>query len=86
MTQRYYEGGWARDIIRNAYVYLPPGDYEEFTNIDLSTIPNAISIPRYAYEELLDYIQKHEIGVLKTDRTEDLKIIHRLLDVLEKKP
>ena len=43
-----------------------------------------IVIDRYAYHDLLDWIKEHERDIVKTDRTEDLKIIHRLLDVLEK--
>jgi hypothetical protein len=84
--KRYFEGGWFKDIMRQSYNYLPPGEYEEFANLDLGSIQGAISIPKYAYEVLLDYIQKHEIGVLKTDRAEDLKIIHRLIDVIQKNP
>ena len=44
-----------------------------------------IVIDRRAYYDLLDWIKEHERDIVKTDRTEDLKIIHRLLDVLEKK-
>jgi hypothetical protein len=86
MTKRYYEGGWHNDIMRNAKIYLPSGEYDEFANIELNKIEGAISIPRYAYEQLLGFIREHEIGVLKTDREEDLKIIHRLLDILGAKP
>ena len=43
--------------------------------------PNIV-IDRYAYMELLDWIKEHERDIVKTDRTEDLKIIHRLLDIM----
>ena len=46
--------------------------------------PNIV-IPWRVYKyDLLPYIEKHERGVLRTDRDEDLKIIHRLLDILGK--
>lgn len=42
-------------------------------------------IPREAYDELKDWMADNDPhGVIRTDRKEDLKIIHRLLDVQEK--
>jgi hypothetical protein len=45
--------------------------------------PNIV-IHRAAYLDLLDWIKENERDIVKTDRSEDLKIIHRLLDILEK--
>lgn len=43
-----------------------------------------IVIGRYEYMDLLKFIEANEKGVVRTDRKEDLKLIHRLLDLLEK--
>lgn len=47
--------------------------------------PPDIVIDRFAYYELKDWMAKNEHDLIKTDRTEDLKIIHKLLDILAKK-
>lgn len=44
-----------------------------------------IVIDRIAYFHLLDWIKENERNIVKTDRTEDLKIIHRLFDIIEKR-
>ena len=44
-----------------------------------------ISIPRDDYEDLKEWMIEHDPhGTFKTDRKEDLKLIHRLLDIQEK--
>lgn len=78
---------WFRNYTTGDYVYWPGG------SLDVGEEPPKdvlIFIPRRAVEVLKEYLLKEEPeGLLHTDRTEDLKIIHRLLDILkavEEKP
>jgi hypothetical protein len=48
------------------------------------TLQITVRIPYVAYRSLLDYVAQTEKGVLRTDRAEDLKLVHRLLDILTK--
>jgi hypothetical protein len=81
VTKEYVKPAWYKDISRQQICYFAGGMYEVGTLIEDKP---EIVINRLAYEELLDFIRKNEHGILSTDRTEDLKIIHRLLDVLER--
>jgi hypothetical protein len=81
--KKWYRGEWYWDIKRQRLCYLPAGEYEEFA-LDENLEP-AIVIDREAYYDLLDFVRKNEKGVLSTDREEDLKIVHRLIDLMEKK-
>jgi hypothetical protein len=81
VTKEYVKPAWYKDVSRQQICYFAGGMYEIGTLIEDKP---EIIINRLAYEELLDFIRKNEHGILSTDRTEDLKIIHRLLDVLER--
>ena len=76
---------WTFDTFMNL-VYFEGGYFEEATLYDEKQGPQpTIKIPFRIYKyELLPFIEKQEKGILRTDRTEDLKILHRLLDIMEK--
>ena len=76
--KEHCDGEWFKDYVRGAICYIPPGVYEVG-----EAVKPEISIPRHAYEMLLDFIRQHETGVMRTDRTEDLKLINRLLDIIQ---
>ena len=78
---------WEKDIARQTIIHIPQqfiDDDKQYLppNSGEGTLQVDITISRYAYELLLDYIEKHEVGVVKTDRKEDLKLINRLMDLL----
>jgi hypothetical protein len=73
------QGFWFYEVSRRAYGYIPPGEYEAGAFLDASKW-----LDWHEYQDLLTYMKENERdGLLRTDRTEDLKIIHRLLDILE---
>jgi hypothetical protein len=82
MNTDYYEGGWHRQIATRMLVYIPAGNYPYGTVID--KVEGVTQINQIMYEQLLDFVRKNEHGVLETDRTEDLKLINRLLNIIEK--
>ena len=84
MTKRWFKPEWYRDIARQQIMYFEGGSFEEGELLDLEKTPPRIIMSRMAYEDLLDFIRKNEKGILSTDREEDLKIIHRLCDILQK--
>jgi hypothetical protein len=85
LNKFYFEGGWSRRIATRTIVYIPPGQYEEGSSIEPDKMSGYKELQQHEYEALLKFIRENEKGVLSTDRTEDLKVIHRLIDVLEKK-
>ncbi len=83
------KGGWDYDIRTRGIFYVPDQYIDEDKQFaDANSGPGSLqiefTIPYHAYESLVDFIAKREKGVLRTDREEDLKLIHRLLDVLTK--
>lgn len=81
MMQRYYEGGWRELPMGTALGYIRPGYYEEATEM-----PTVMVIHRNELNQLIDFLFKN--GYIKPqlgeNRTEDIKIIHRLIDVVER--
>ena len=77
-------GEWVYDPMLGAYCYYEyPKDIGEGEGIPAPD--PKIVIPRHLYEDLKDWMVKNDPhGVIRTDRKEDLKIIHRLIDVHEK--
>jgi hypothetical protein len=81
MKRRFMHGEWYYSIQHRAYAFQPPGDYDEGEMIEPTKW-----LDREEYESLVRYVKENERdGLLRTDRTEDLKIVHRLIDVLQKK-
>ena len=83
--QRWFEGGWFREPSMLGLIHIQAGYYPEIPpNIhELVDSGQAQILDYRAYRDLLDYIRKNETGILQTDRTEDLKIINRLLDIVQ---
>ena len=86
MEKRYFEGRWFFNEAFNAWCYLKPGYYEPASlpgqedflhQIDAQTIQNLI---RRLDEE--GWIKPRLDERL---RTEDLKIMHRLLDIIQQR-
>lgn len=84
VIKTFFPANWFYEPSMNSYVYVPAGYYEVGAPLNVKETPNCIIIPRPAYGDLLDFIRKTEKGVLSTDREEDLKIIHSLLDLAKK--
>ena len=77
--KRWYEGGWHRNPMRDSMVYCPPQEYEEGQIGEQVTI----EIPRREYWQLKEWMVKNDAdGVIRTDRKEDLEIIHKTLDII----
>jgi hypothetical protein len=86
MTKIEVPATWYFDGSTNCLVYYERQYIEEQDLLDPKTAPKpTIIISHHAYQDLLDWIKKNERNIVKTDRTEDLKILHRFLDILEKK-
>lgn len=72
---------WRRDIPNRRLCFYPGGMGEEGALIDDDLFT---CIPFDAYEHLKQWMKENDpYGVIRTDRVEDLKIIHRLLDLME---
>jgi len=83
--KRYYEGKWFSYPDMDSIVYRPPGQYDDTMHSDLS---QCIQIPRESISGLINFLDAE--GYLKPRlderlRVDDLKITHRLLDLLERK-
>lgn len=79
----FVEAHWYMDHSLRAFCYVPPGDYDEGVSIDPSII-----VPWKAALALIPELEAEGLLKPKLDqslRTEDLKITHRLLDIIEHK-
>lgn len=80
------EGYWFDDLMTHTWFYFPPGDYELFKEFPREKASHAVS-----YREMESLIRAlDESGWLKPKledkvRQDDLKIVHRLIDLLEKR-
>ena len=84
--ERYVNGHWFEDFARAAWVYVRAGYYEEGVQIPNNAVEHTIS--DVVIRQLIKALD--EAGWIKPRlderlRTEDLKITHRLLDLLEKR-
>ena len=82
MTKVWFKPRWFRDVSRDCLTFVRGGLWEEGSEIKDE---DCIRIPTEAYLYLREWMIENDVGVVKTDRTEDLKIIHRLIDLLEVK-
>ena len=83
---RYFEGGWEIEHLRGGYRYLAPGNYDDSLSLPDSVFSHFIS--EREMRQLIPVLEASGLIVPRLDerlRTEDLKITHRLLDLLEKK-
>ena len=78
--KRYHPGIWALDCSRRAWGYVAPGWYDESVELPFVKILNHEEI-----EQLIKALDEHGWIKPRLDerlRSEDLKITHRLLDLL----
>ena len=86
MTKQYHEPFWVWMPSKQSMCFYEGGWIEESDMFDTDKQPKpTITLSRMHYDLLKEYVQKHEKGIFKTDRVEDLKIIHRLLDLMDRK-
>lgn len=83
--ERYYEGKWVEDPSRRGLIYCKPGFYDPAKEVPEEKLGPFLS--HTEMNQLIDFLFK--AGYIKPqlgeNREEDTKIIHRLIDVLEKK-
>ena len=86
MNERYYPGRWFRLDDSWSIAYVPPGFRDAGTRIMREDFKHIIDIDE-ELNLLIDFLFKN--GYIKPqlgeNREEDTKIIHRLIDVIEKK-
>jgi hypothetical protein len=73
------------DNFARELIYIEPHEREEGTMFDRSKV--AIAIPGEHFHELAKVMEEHGLFVPKmtqATRDPDLKIIHRLIDIIEK--
>ena len=76
----YHEFFWYRDFARDSLCYKQGGYHEE----GMAVKPDLV-LPMEAYLELKQWMIENDAdGVIRTDRKEDLKLIHRLVDIIER--
>ena len=83
MAERYFEGGWHRDMGLRGFQYVAPGMYDESTWTQRADKVLSDQEAR----QLIPVLEAHGFLLPRLDerlRVEDLKITHRLLDLLEK--
>ena len=83
MRRGYPQWEWYYDVRRQLYCYVKIPDEDA---VFADAIEPEATLTRYAYDDLKNWMAENDPhGVIRTDRKEDLKIIHRLLDVIEKR-
>lgn len=82
MTQRYFEGGWYREPALRGFGYLKAGYYEEGTEPEHDVV-----LTDQMLLQLVPVLEQYQFITPRIDdrgRAEDLKITHRLIDLLDK--
>lgn len=87
--KRWYEGRWVRRFVYDDVAYMPDRWLDE---AELGHYPRdddktySIVLPHRELSQLIEFLTKN--GYIKPtfaeNRTEDIKVIHRLIDVVEK--
>ncbi len=83
--ERYREGRWAFWHETGEIIHIKGHYRQEGTPIDRDQFD--VIIPAEYHHELIDFMDKQNMIKPKMDdqsRSEDLKIVHRLLDITEK--
>jgi len=84
--KQYINGFWMWDHATGNIGHLKSGEYNQMEALKEEDFD--IIIPRSHVNELVDFLDKNNLIKPKMDnqsRDADLKIVHRLLDVIEKK-
>lgn len=83
MGEEWFDGEWQYDPAFRGFVYYEAGEYE----VGVSMEPKYV-LSRKVVRQLVPLMEEHQIIVPRLDerlRVEDLKITHRLLDILERR-
>ncbi len=86
MDKTYIKGQWFRDVSRRGYYYQPSGYYEIEVFIDDRS--DWLFVDEDQARDFVPVLEKDGLIKPRLDerlRVEDLKITHRLLDLLEKR-
>ena len=81
----WFRGGWQYDAFARELIYIEPHERQEGTMIDRRHV--TIVIPGEHFHELAHVMEEHGLFVPKmtqATREPDLKIINRLMDIIEK--
>jgi hypothetical protein len=83
--KRYQPGRWVYNNVLDSIAYLREGEYELGAEIGRDCFE--VEIPHMLLNQLISFLL--EQGLIKPqfgeNRAEDLKVIHRLIDVIEKR-
>ena len=85
MSKYYSPGMWAFDRATGNIIHFKDGEYEEVQELTKEHVD--IVIPRQYHNELIQFMDENHMIKPKMDnqsRAEDLKIIHRLMDLQNK--
>jgi len=85
MEMSWQEGHWFFDVPMASWRYVPPGEYERGVSISDGQITHSLDSREVAL--LVDALQEaHWIKpkINERVREEDVKVIHRLLDIIQK--
>jgi hypothetical protein len=85
MAIRWFEGGWQRDYSLRGFRYTLPGEYDDSVSIPWASSGTFISDEQA--RQLIPILEEQGLLRPRLDerlRVEDLKITHRLIDLLEK--
>lgn len=80
----HFDGGWHRDLVRRGFAYIPPGNYDDSSGWEEH---ETMFLSDSAVRQLIPLLEDSGAINPRLDerlRAEDLKITHRLLDLLEK--
>ena len=86
MTERWRDGRWIYEPMWGALRYIPSGMYEDDVAIETFP-PDTVTIHRDLIPSLVAALEQNGYITPRLDdrlRAEDLKITHRLLDVIDK--
>jgi hypothetical protein len=87
MSVVHFSGGWERDAALRGFRFIPPGDYEELAYVNPSELDGAKFIGDTEARLLIPLLENSGLLMPRLDerlRSEDLKITHRLLDIIQK--
>ena len=82
--KKFIEGHWVFDIDYLAYRWIPDGEYNAAVAIDRK---DSIFIDDRMASKLLKYMEENRhipLTVNQSLHQDDLKIVHRLIDIIEK--
>ncbi len=82
----WYPGGWQKRGYMGEVWFIPAGNYEIGALFYGDDVPKGtVKLSGREYYMLKEFIAHEDPnGIIHTDRSEDLKIIHKLMDILHK--